>query len=162
MFTAVLSALGGKFIEGFFQEATGLFKAYLNKEITEAQLKEKLLAAMLQSATTIEVAHSKALADTYSSFMGAVKDSKVMQRMWAITLASQVFVLFWFQWIVPFASMIVRDYYGVHGWHYPSPGATVQWAYLLIAGLCGMGPVVLRNGPGAGRIVERLKAAIGR
>lgn len=160
MFASLIAALGGKFIDGFLTEATGLFKAYINKEITEAELREKLLSCMLQSAKSVEVAHAEALAKTYSAFMDTMGKSNLMRRAWAWTLGSQVFALFWYQWVVPFSTFIAHDYFGATRWFFPSPGSTIEWAYLLIGGLCGMGPIVLRSGPGAGQIVERLKAAV--
>jgi hypothetical protein len=54
-----------------------------------------------------------------------------MQPVWASVVLSQTGVLCAYQLgFVP-------------------PAQGIEWAYALLAGLCGLGPVVLRHGPGA-------------
>ncbi len=45
---------------------------------------------------------------------------------------------------------------GAHGWH---AGTSAEWAYLIVVALLGMGPVVLRSGPGpgSGDYIDKLK-----
>ena len=74
---------------------------------------------------------------------------------------TQLFVLFWHQWFVPFLVFVIRQWQP--DFKYPSSGATVEWAYLLLCFLFGAGAVVLRNGPGAsGRLVDSLKRLVGK
>lgn len=156
MFSAIISSLGGVFIEKIIGGALEAFKAYENKQISMEELRTKLLGIMVGAARDIEVAHADALAKTYASFMDAMKTSKVMQYGWATALYSQIFVLVWSQWAVPL--LFAYGLLGI-GWR---AGTSAEWAYLLIAGLLGMGPVVLRSGPGAGNITDRLKSMISK
>ncbi|WP_316197071.1 hypothetical protein [Bradyrhizobium sp. SZCCHNS3053] len=152
MFTSILSALGLPFINKFFDTAASIFVSYNNKQISKEEAIDKLLAAMLQAARDIEVAHAEALTKIVLGFYDAMKTSRILQLGWLVTLLSQVFVLSWAQWAVPF---LIWTY----GGSYPSNGELVQWAYLLIAFQLGGGPVILRAGPGKGSIVADMRAA---
>src|SRR5690606_5411041 len=112
-----------------------------------------LLEALLATFAEIEKAHADALAKTYASFMQAMAQSKLMQTVWGAVVISQLFVLLWHQAGIPALVYLT-------GAGYPSSGTTVEWAYLLLAGCLGMGPVVLRSGPGAGNIGAQLKSLI--
>jgi hypothetical protein len=153
MLAAILSAVGGKFIDGFFTSALQAFTAYQNKQITEAQLKEQLLAAMVQAARDVEVSANEAITKTYAAFMGTLEKSRTLQIAWCVTLYSQVFVLFWSQFAVP----LLYAYDLLPNWR---AGTTAEWAYLLLAFMIGGGPIILQRGPGASSVLERLKAAI--
>jgi hypothetical protein len=63
-------------------------------------------------------------------------------------------VLVWQQVGVPAITFIFQR-------PWPPAGATIDWAYLLVAGLCGLGHVVLNAGP-ANVNVDGLKAPIGK
>lgn len=156
MLAAIASALGGSLIDALLGNVRGIFEAYFKKEITEKEMRFKLQEALLKTFAEVEVAHADALAKTYSAFMKAASTNLLMQIMWAVALGTQIFVLFWYQWVVPF--IVFMEWAS----RYPSAGSTVEWAYALIAGLLGMGPVVLRNGPGAGNMTDRLKAMVGK
>ncbi|WP_316165416.1 MULTISPECIES: hypothetical protein [unclassified Bradyrhizobium] len=152
MFTSILGTLGLPFINKFFETAASIFVSYNNKQISKEEAIDKLLAAMLQAARDIEVAHAEALTKILSEFYGAMKSSRIIRIGWLVTLLSQVFVLSWAQWAVPF---LIWTY----GGSYPSNGELVQWAYLLIAFQLGGGPIILRAGPGKGSIVADMRAA---
>lgn len=156
MFTSIITALGGQFITGFFDDALKAFVAYNNRQISKDDCIKQVQIAMISAARDIEVAYADALAKTYASFMDALKSSKVLQRGWAVVLYVELFVLFWSQWAVP---MLFS--YGLlpGGWH---AGTTAEWSYLLLIGLVGLGPVVLKAGPGAGNVTERLKGLVGK
>lgn len=156
MLSAILSSLGGAFIDHFLGTALKAFEAYNNKQISMEELRTQLKTALVDAAKAVEVSHSETLAKTYASFMGAVQQSRLMQIVWACVTLSQLSVLLWAQVGIPFFVMLMRQ--TIPGWNYPSSGATVEWAYLLLAGCVGMGSVVLRNGPGAGNLTDRLKA----
>lgn len=141
----MLSALAGTVItqiaSTFIGKALDAFVAYNNKQISMEELRTRVQEAMLDSFKAAEVAHADALAKTYASFMQTLAQSRLMQAVWASVVISQLFVLLWHQVGIP-------AYVELTGHRYPSSGTTVEWAYLLLAACLGMGPVVLRNGPG--------------
>lgn len=155
MLGAIFSQFGMGIVNGLLDTALKAFTAYQNKEISREQLAQQLYAAMLQSVQAIEIAHADTLAKTFASFMGAMEKSKLMQRVWASVTLSQLFILVWSQFFVPL--LFAFDW--LPNW---KAGTTADWAYLLIAACLGMGPVVLRSGPGAGTLTERIKAMVGR
>lgn len=158
MLSAILSSLGGAFIDRFLGTALKAFEAYNNKQISMEELRTRLQLSLVDAAKAVEVSHSETLAKTYASFMGAVQQSKVMQFVWAAVTLSQLSVLLWAQVGIPFFVMLMRQ--TIPNWKYPSSGATVEWAYLLLAGCIGMGSVVLRKGPGSGDLADRLKGLV--
>lgn len=155
MLAALFSTIGMPLINGILDKALDAFKAYENKTISMEQLKDQLYAAMVSAIKDIEVAHAEALAKTYASFMDTMKQSVLMQRIWASVVISQLFVLLWAQLAVPllFAFSILPNW---------KAGTTAEWAYLLVGACLGMGPMVLRSGPGAGDLAGRLKAMVGK
>lgn len=155
MFSAIITSLGGAFINKFIDGALTAFTAYQNKQISIEELKDRLLGLMVNAARDIEVSHADALAKTYASFMDTLKTSKLMQIMWSWTVGTQIFVLFWSQFFVP----LLFAYGILPSW---KAGTTGEWAYLLLVACLGMGPVVLRSGPGAGSMADKLKAAVGK
>lgn len=155
MFSAIITSLGGAFINKFIDGALTAFTAYQNKQISIEELKDRLLGLMVNAARDIEVSHSETLAKTYASFMDALKTSKLLQIMWAWAVGTQIFILFWSQFFVP----LLFAYGFLPNW---KAGTTADWAYLLLVACLGMGPVVLRNGPGAGSIADKLKGLVSK
>jgi hypothetical protein len=155
MLSSIFSAFGMNIVDAILGKALDAFKAYENKQISVEQLREQLYAAMLSSVQQIEVAHADDLAKTYMAFVGAMKDSVIMQRVWAAAVISQLFVLVWSQWVVPllFAFGLLPNW---------KAGTSAEWAYLLVGALLGMGPIVLRAGPGAGNLTDRLKSMVSK
>lgn len=151
MFSTILSLLSGPLLDKLLAPLTDIFKAYINKQITEAQLREQVQALLIGASKDVEVEHAEVLSRTYASFVDAMKSSALMQRVWTIVVMSQLFILFWSQFGVPLLFA-----YGLlpHGWH---AGSTADWAYAVVLGLMGLGPVVLRTGPGSGTLVDRFK-----
>lgn len=152
MFEAIIAKVGGAFIDRIFGGLMEIGKAWINKEITDAQAREKILSLMVNGSRDVEVAHSHDLADTYRTFWGAADNDKsnLMKRMWAFALGSQIFVLFWSQWVVP----LLFAFGMLPNW---KAGTSAEWAYLLVGGLLGMGPMVLRSGPASGDYIDKLK-----
>lgn len=153
MLAAIFSTIGMPLINGILDKAVEAFKAHENKQISMEQLKTQLYEMMLGAVKDIEVAHADALAKTYASFMDAMKQSRLMQIMWAWTVGTQLFVLVWSQFFVP----LLFAYSILPSW---KAGTTGEWAYLLLGACLGMGPMVLRSGPGAGSLLERMRGAI--
>jgi hypothetical protein len=154
MLAAIFSTIGMPLINAFLEKGLDAFKAYENKQISIEQLKDQLYAAMTSAIKDIEVAHAEALAKTYASFMDAMKQSVLMQRVWASVVISQLGVLLWAQLGVP----LLFAFGMLPNW---KAGTTAEWAYLLVGACLGMGPMVLRSGPGAGDLTGRLKAMVG-
>lgn len=157
MISAILRAVGGQFVDSLLGKVTGVFESYFKKEVSLAELRTQLLKALLETAAEIEKAHAEALAKTYASFMQAVVQSKLMQVVWGTVVISQTLVLLWHQIGIP-----ALCFYVGNKACYPSSGTTVEWAYLLVVGLCGLGPVMLRSGHGAGGVGAQLKSLIGK
>lgn len=158
MLEMIFAKLGGAFLDRIFGGILDISKAVINKQVTEIEAKKQLLSLFISGWRDIEVEHSKDLTATYQTFWTAADNDKsnLMKRMWAVALGSQLFVLFWAQWVAPFLYA-----YGFmdKGWH---AGGTVDWAYALVGALLGLGPLVLRTGPGATSLPDKLKALIGK
>jgi len=156
MLTTLVGSIITTLASTFIGKALDAFTAYTNKQITIAELNAKVQQAMLETFAEVEKSHAEALAKTYASFMQALVQSKTLQVMWAAVVGSQLFVLLWHQFGIPFIVFM--------GWteKYPSSGTTVEWAYLLLAACLGMGPVILRAGPAGPTFVDKLKSMIGR
>lgn len=155
MLSAIASALGGKIIDSLLGRITGVFEQYFQQKISMEQLRAQMVTALIESFAEVEQAHADALAKTYASFMQTMAQSKLMQVMWASVVGSQLFVLLWHQFFIPFIVFLGLTK------SYPSSGATVEWAYLLLAACLGMGPAVLRAGPaGPSNIMNTLRSAL--
>lgn len=160
MLSAIFSSLGGAIIDKFFGNALKAFELYNNKQISMEELKVRLQTSLVAATRDVEVSHSETLAKTYASFMGALEKSKLMQIVWASVTISQLFVLLWHQLGIPWFVLLMRQ--TQPGWQYPSSGSTVEWGYLLVAACVGLGPVIMRAGPGAGSLTDRLKSLVGK
>ncbi len=156
MLSAIFSTIGVPLISAILDKGLEAFKAYENKQISKEQLIDQLYGLMVNAVKDIEVAYADALTKTYASFMGALAQSKILQRTWAFVTISQAVMLLWFQIGIPMVIAIGL----VQRW--PSSGSTADWAYLIIVACLGMGPVVLRGGPGASSITDKLKGMIGK
>jgi hypothetical protein len=155
MLTAIFSSVGGSIVNAFLGKAMEAFTAYNNKQISMEELRSRVSIAMLDAFKEVEKSHAEALAKTYASFMDALKVSPLLQRMWAWTVGTQLFILFWSQFFVP----LFFAYGVLPNW---KAGTTGDWAYLLLGACLGMGPLVLRNGPGAGSVTDKLKAMVSK
>jgi hypothetical protein len=155
---SLVSLLGGPLIksvvETFIGPAERLFEAYFQKQITKDQLAEKLGEAMLSSFASVEQAFQQALASTYASAMQAIGANARMQRVWATVALIELFVLFWHQFCIPAVTAVVRLTHP--GWNYPGSGATVDWAYALIALCLGAPAISARIGPAASWTADAL------
>jgi hypothetical protein len=153
MIGSIIGSIAGSFLNNAIAEVGKAYQSYVNKEISKAELDARVAQAALTARTEIEKSSNEALAKTYESFMQATSKSRLMQVVWASVTISQLLVLLWHQ-----VGITALCYSVGKASCYPSSGTTVDWAYLLLAGCVGLGPVVLRSGPGAGNITEQLKA----
>lgn len=129
------------------------FSAYEKKQISLAELNAKVSEALMDCFSEVMKSQSDALAKTFASFGQVMINSRLVRIVWATVVLSQLAVLLWLQ--VGISALV---YY--HGGAWPSAGATGDWAYLLIAGLLGLGPVVLNAGPGKVNL-DSLKKTVG-
>lgn len=142
------------FIDALVGPALKAFEAYQNKQITFEQLKEKLGEAALEAFASVEQAFLQSLTQTYTAFIGAAKDNKTLSRMIAVTLYVELAVLTWHQVGIPFIIFIGLTK------AYPSSGATVDWAYALIALCLGAPAIASRVGPAAGWAADNIKRLV--
>ena len=155
MLSAIFSAVGVNLVDSILGKVTGAFESYFKKQISIEELKTRVRQAMLEAFVEVEKSHAEALAKTYDAFMQAMQKSRLIQVTWAAVVLSQLVVLIWHQAGIP-ALCFFLDNKAC----YPSSGATVEWAYLLLAGCLGMAPVVLRSGPGAGSIADKIRGLV--
>lgn len=125
---------------GFADKIVDLGKSYFNKEISEAEFKSRVDIATQEAAAKVEASWADALKSTTESVQATLRTSIILQRAYAITLFMQVAVLFFYQIIAPAFQVIT-------GVVWPSPGVTLEWAYLLIGAMIGAGPLVFRRQP---------------
>lgn len=149
--------LAGMLVDKLIAPFTTLFTAYINKQISIEELREKMVVACVGAFTSIETSHSETLAKTFGSFMQATEKSLLLQVVWASVTISQLLVLLWHQVGIP--AIVALHWVKV----YPSSGGTVEWAYALVGACVGLGPMVLRTGPADSLgMLARLKALIAR
>lgn len=155
----IVGQLGGTIVEKMFGSLVKIADSYNKREISETDAKKQMVVTLIGASKEVEVEHSRDLTATYKTFWDAANNDKtnLMKAMWAAALGSQIFVLFWSQWCVPM--LFAYGYLGSNGWH---AGTSAEWAYLIVIALLGMGPVVLRSGPGSGDYVDKLKSVVGK
>jgi hypothetical protein len=155
MLSAIVGAIAGPLVDKIIGRGADLFESYLKKQISIEELRTALTKVVVESFTELEKTHAETLTKTYESFQKTLRGSPELIRMFKVVIYSQTFVLFWSQWVVPMMHWI--GYEGA--WR---AGTTAEWAYLLIGGLCGAAPMLLRAGPGAGSLAGQLKSLIGK
>jgi hypothetical protein len=136
----------------FINKIGDAFIAYEKKQISLAELQAKIAQALMECFTEVMKTQSDALAKTFATFGQAMLNSRLVRIVWATVVLSQLAVLVWQQVGVPAMVFIFAR-------PWPPAGATIEWAYLLISGLCGLGPVILNAGPGKVN-VDALKAQV--
>ena len=134
MLGALLKWLTG----GFVDRIVGLGEAYIQKQVTIEQYRAEVEKAAQDAAARTEAAWADASAKIAASTQDALKASPILQRAWAITLFLQVSVLVFYQIIAPAFAVIT-------GTAWPSPGITLEYAYLLVGCMIGAGPLVFKR-----------------
>lgn len=125
-------------VGSLLNQGLDLFKQFQQGQITKEQLRNNLQAIIAQEATKVEQANMDALVKNYSAFVQLALGSKVVQVAYAFVVITQATVLMFVQVGVPF---IVWTYGGT----WPSAGATLDWGYLLLAGLLGVGVLAAKK-----------------
>lgn len=146
----IISALVGNLLGPL----ESMFKAYIGGQITKEQLAEKLQEALIAGLVETEKAFLDSITKTYTAFITAAAQNAVMARAWSVVLYSQLFVLIWHQIAIPALA--------TYGIDYKSSGATVDWAYALVALCLGAPALASRVGPAANWTAEALKKVLGK
>jgi hypothetical protein len=131
---ALMSFLTG----GLVDRITDVAKAYMTKQISEAEFRSRIEIATQDAAVKIEQAWAEAATKQYESFQQSVRQSPVLARAYTAVIVTQLFVLLWYQWGAS-AFMLIT------GQAWPSAGATVDWAYAILALCLGGGAFVFRT-----------------
>lgn len=144
MIAASIAAAALKAISGpFLDKITDLAKLYVTKQISEAEFKSRSEIAAQDAAKEIEKSWADVAAKQYAEFQQTARSSPVIARAYAAVIVSQLFVLLWYQWGAS-AFMLIT------GKAWPSAGATVDWAYAILA-LCLGGGVFVFKGSSAAK-----------
>ena len=134
MIGALLKLLSAPFVD----RIAGLAELYVKKQISADELKAKVQEATLDTFAEVEKAWADVAAKQYAGFQRTVRSSPVIARAYAAVIVTQLFVLLWYQWGAS-AFLLVT------GVIWPSPGATVDWAYAVLALCLGGGAFVMRR-----------------
>lgn len=131
---AAVDLLTGKLLD----KVTGLAELYLKKEISDAEFKSRVEIEVQNTVRDVEKAWAEAVAKQFESFQQTVRQSPVVARAFAAVIVTQLFVLLWYQWGASAFLLIT-------GTPWPSAGATVDWAYSILALCLGGGALYLRG-----------------
>lgn len=123
---------------GFVDKITDLGKAYLQRQVSEAEFRAEVEKAAQETAAKVQEAWADASAKITDSVHQSVRQSPIIARAYAIVLFLQLFVLVFYQLGAP-------AYQVITGTAWPAPAASIEWAYLLIGAMVGAGPLVFRR-----------------
>jgi len=129
---AILQFLTG----GLVDKITDLGKAYLQRQVSEAEFRAEVEKATQEAAAKIEEGWAKAATQITAEVQASIRQSPVLQRAYAVTLFLQLAVLVFYQVGAPAYAVIT-------GTAWPSPGVSLEWAYLLVAAMIGAGPLIV-------------------
>ncbi|MCA3573373.1 MAG: hypothetical protein IOC86_05600 [Aestuariivirga sp.] len=131
---AVVDLLTGKLLD----KVSGLAELYLKKEISNAEFRSRVEIEVQNTVRETEKAWAEVAARQYTEFQESVRQSPVVARAYAAVIVTQLFVLLWYQWGASAFLLIT-------GTPWPSAGATVDWAYAILALCLGGGALYLRG-----------------
>jgi hypothetical protein len=134
----VIAAIVKLLTGGLVDRVLDLGQAYFRKEISEAEFESRVKIAAQETAAKVEESWAEAAASTARATQSTLKASPILQRAWASVLFLQAAVLVFYQVGAP-------AYQVITGTAWPSPGISLEWAYLLIAAMIGAGPLVMRK-----------------
>jgi hypothetical protein len=156
-FASLLGSAGLKaLVDAFAGPVEAIFHDYVQGKISKDQLQEKLQEAILAAFSQVEAAYLDSITKTYTAFIQAAAQNPVMVKAWSVVLYSQLFVLFWHQFCIP--AIVALGFID----KYPTSGATVNWAYALVALCLGAPAIASRIGPAAGWASDNIKRLVGR
>jgi len=131
---AIVKLLTGGFVDRIVSIADTYIKAGTDKARFEAEVRE----AAQQAAADVEKAWAESAAKIAAATQDTLKAAPLLQRAWAAVLFLQVAVLVFYQLVSPAFQVMT-------GIAWPSPGVSLEWAYLLVMAMIGAGPLVLRR-----------------
>lgn len=134
MIAAVVKLLTG----GLVDRVLDLGQAYLKKEIDKAEFESRVRIAAEETAAKVEASWAEAASEATKAAHTSLAASPILQRAWAAVMFLQVAVLVFYQIGAPAFQVIT-------GQAWPSPGVSLEWAYLLVMAMIGAGPLVLRR-----------------
>jgi hypothetical protein len=134
----IIGAFSAPIIGKLTDSIADVAKAYLTKEISEAEFRSRTAIAVQDAFREVEKAWAEAATKQFESFQKTVRQSPVVARAFAAVIVTQLFVLLWYQWGASAFLLIT-------GTPWPSPGATVDWAYAILALCLGGGAFVFRG-----------------
>jgi hypothetical protein len=134
MLGVILKILSAPFVD----KITDLAKAYMTKQISEAEFRAKIEIAAQDAAVQIEKAWADTAQKQYAEFQASVRSSPVLQRAYAAVMVTQLFVLIWYQWGASAFTLAT-------GTAWPPANATVDWAYAILALCLGGGAFVFKG-----------------
>lgn len=123
---------------GVLDKILEAYKLRQEGKISQAEFDSRVQIATQENATKIEQAWAETAKSAMAATQATLAASPILQRAWAAVLFLQVFVLVWYQLGAPAFAVIT-------GQAWPSPGVSLEWAYLLVMAMIGAGPLVLRR-----------------
>lgn len=110
----------------------------LDRLLEAYKLRQEGKISEAEFRSRVQIAAEETAAETAKATQETLGKSPILQRAWASVLFLQVAVLVWYQIGAPAFSIIT-------GVAWPSPGVSLDWAYLVVMAMIGAGPVVLRR-----------------
>jgi len=142
IFGSILSSILGALAGPLTDKIADVAKAYINKEISQAEFDAQVKTAILACFSSVEATWAEASTKQFEAFQETLRGTPMIQRAYVAVIVSQLFVLVWYQF---FASAFLL----LAGRPWPSPGTTIDWAYLLLSVAIGGGALAFRQ-PGGG------------
>jgi hypothetical protein len=130
----ILSWITGDLVGQFME----IYKLHKQGKISEAEFESRIKISAQETAAKVEASWAEASASIARATQSTLKSSPILQRAWAVTIFFQLLVLVWYQ-------LGASAFLVITGTPWPSPGATVEWAYLLLGAMLGAGPLVFRR-----------------
>lgn len=134
MIQKIISLVTGGLVDKILEA----YRLHKQGKVSEAEFESRVKIAGRETAAKIEESWAEASAGIARATQSTLKSSAGLQRAWAVTIFLQLVVLVWYQIGAP-AFLVIT------GTPWPSPGATVEWAYLLLGAMLGAGPLVFRR-----------------
>lgn len=119
---------------GLADKLLDLYKLKQDGKITQAEYDRDVAIAKQEAEVKLQETSAKMM----ESAQQTIRSSPALQRALAITIFMQLFVLFWYQFGVSAFKLAT-------GVDWPMPIASIEWAYLLLAAMIGVGPLVFKN-----------------
>lgn len=138
-FISAAIKVGNFLMGGFLDKVVDLGKTYIKDQTDRAEFEKEVKIAGQEAIVKMEQAWADASTEATKAANAAIASSPIMQRAWVAVMVVQVSVLLWYQ-------VGTSAYEVFAGTPWPKPIAEIEWAYLLIGSMIGVGPLVFRRG----------------